>query len=288
MIERAELSALVRSIGSMVRDHCGILIRDAAAILSTRIDILELRIKEIPAGPKGDKGDPGESIRGERGAPGESIKGDKGDPGPIGPAGPRGETGEQGLSIVGERGANGIDGKDGKDGRDGREGKDGRDGMDGKDALQIEILPAIDPEKSYPRGTWAYHNGGLIHAGVHTEPAKNGIIKGWDVIVRGIAGGEVIQGNDPRDVSVRYWMTDGEEFSLAVHLPVLIYREIYREGETYDRGDVVTFGGSAWHCQEKTQAKPGSGAAWKLMIKEGRAGKDGKDGERGPEGKPGK
>jgi hypothetical protein len=41
------------------------------------------------------------------------------------------------------------------------------------------------------------------------------------------------------------------------------------------RGDVVTFGGSMWHCNAATEEKPGDGsAAWTLAAKRGRDGKD--------------
>jgi hypothetical protein len=56
---------------------------------------------------------------------------------------------------------------------------------------------------------------------------------------------------------------------------VLLYREVWREGE-YEPGDVVTWGGSAWHYQIKTADKPGTSTAWRLMVKEGARGKDGK------------
>ena len=36
----------------------------------------------------------------------------------------------------------------------------------------------------------------------------------------------------------------------------ILYRKVWREGE-YEGGDVVTWGGSAWHCKMKTTAKPG-------------------------------
>ena len=60
----------------------------------------------------------------------------------------------------------------------------------------------------------------------------------------------------------------------TIKLETLIYREVWREGE-YERGDVCTWGGSAWHCQQKTTDKPGTSASWKMMVKEGRPGKDG-------------
>lgn len=61
----------------------------------------------------------------------------------------------------------------------------------------------------------------------------------------------------------------------SIKLATLIYREVWREGP-YERGDVVTWNGSAWHCQRETTEKPAYGCKdWKLMVKEGRAGKDG-------------
>jgi len=60
--------------------------------------------------------------------------------------------------------------------------------------------------------------------------------------------------------------------------PVEIYRGVYIEGKTYDRGDGVTWGGSEWHCNETTTTKPGDGSkAWTLKVKRGRDGKDGRD-----------
>jgi len=65
--------------------------------------------------------------------------------------------------------------------------------------------------------------------------------------------------------------------------PVQIYRGVYIEGKTYDRGDGVTWGGSEWHCNETTASKPGDGSkAWTLKVKRGRDGKDGRDAESIP------
>lgn len=60
--------------------------------------------------------------------------------------------------------------------------------------------------------------------------------------------------------------------------PVLIYRGVFAEGTEYEKGDLVTWGGSQWHCSEPTTTKPGeNSSAWKLAVKRGRDGKDGKD-----------
>ena len=57
----------------------------------------------------------------------------------------------------------------------------------------------------------------------------------------------------------------------------LTYQGVFQDGKSYDPGDVVTWGGSAWHANEPTVSKPGESAkAWTLVVKRGRDGKDGK------------
>lgn len=64
----------------------------------------------------------------------------------------------------------------------------------------------------------------------------------------------------------------------AVTVPALIYQGVYIDAQTYEKGDVVTWAGSTWHCHEATTTKPGDGSAsWKLMVKRGRDGRDGHD-----------
>jgi integrin beta 3 len=67
-----------------------------------------------------------------------------------------------------------------------------------------------------------------------------------------------------------------------------IWQGIYEEGRTYQPGDIVTLGGSWWHCNLETTERPGEAkAAWSLTVKRGRDGKDGKNGERGERGPQG-
>jgi len=52
-----------------------------------------------------------------------------------------------------------------------------------------------------------------------------------------------------------------------------------KDGKSYDPGDLVTWAGSTWHCDEATTSKPGEYAGaknWTLMVKRGRDGKDAK------------
>ncbi len=80
-------------------------------------------------------------------------------------------------------------------------------------------------------------------------------------------------GADGRTLSLKF--TRGElVVERQVRLATMIYRGVWREGEN-EPGDVCTWGGSAWHCQDKTTDKPGTSSAWKMMVKEGQRGKDG-------------
>jgi hypothetical protein len=155
--------------------------------------------------------------------------------------------------------------------------KDGDPGQPGRDSLEIDILPSVDPAKSYPRGTFACHEGGLIRAIRNTEPIKESLFPaGWAVVVEGVSMFEVRQSEDLRSFSVRSCRTSGATETNEFRLPVLIYRGIFQEGAEYHRGDCVTWAGSTWHCEaETTKDKPGDGATdWRLMVKQGRPGKD--------------
>lgn len=70
--------------------------------------------------------------------------------------------------------------------------------------------------------------------------------------------------------------TKGEQVKdFPFTVPVDIYRGVYVEGRTYERGDGATWGGSEWHCNETTTSKPGDGSkSWTLKVKRGRDGKD--------------
>jgi hypothetical protein len=66
--------------------------------------------------------------------------------------------------------------------------------------------------------------------------------------------------------------------SFPVVLPFLHYVGVFAHGAAYHVGDVVTYAGSAWHCQADTSGAPtdggDGGGAWKLMVKRGRDARD--------------
>lgn len=58
--------------------------------------------------------------------------------------------------------------------------------------------------------------------------------------------------------------------------PGLQYRGVWQRAEIYVRGDVTTYGGSAWFANRETEAgeTPGAGDGWVLMVKRGKDGAD--------------
>lgn len=52
--------------------------------------------------------------------------------------------------------------------------------------------------------------------------------------------------------------------------PGLRYCGVYVRGKTYDQGDLVTAGGSAWYCRTTTTTAPATSGDWSLMVKAGR------------------
>lgn len=147
-------------------------------------------------------------------------------------------------------------------------------GEPGRDAAHIEIGPAIDPEKSYPRGSYAKHLGGLWRS----FEATSGM-RGWECIVDGVASLSVEQDGE-RGFKAVAQLSSGKTEEKALTLPVMIYRGVFT-GASHTPGDTVTWGGSLWHCDEPTSDKPGEldSKGWRLAVKKGRDGKDGNHGK---------
>lgn len=53
------------------------------------------------------------------------------------------------------------------------------------------------------------------------------------------------------------------------------YRDVWDGAKTYAQGDLVTDDGSMWLCKDLTTSdRPGTSAAWKLIVKRGQHGRD--------------
>lgn len=144
--------------------------------------------------------------------------------------------------------------------------------QDGRDALHLEILPDIDEAKTYPRNTYATHDGGLWRSFEQTSG-----MRGWECIVEGLKAVSVTQDGD-REFSVTLSKSSGAEFVQKIAMPIQIYKGVHRDGEKYDQHDNVTWAGSQWtSTKAENTDKPGSSDAWTLVVKAGRNGKDLRD-----------
>lgn len=146
-----------------------------------------------------------------------------------------------------------------------------KDGENGLDALQIEILPEIIPEKEYARGTYAYHNGGIFRSYERTSE-----MRGWECIWDGIKD-IAIEHDGERSISVKTVKSSGKVYEKSFNVPALIYRDIWKEGK-YEKGDCVTLSGSLWVALHSTDERPGEGSkSWRTVAKRGGAGKSAYD-----------
>jgi hypothetical protein len=186
--------------------------------------------------------------------------------------------------------------KDGKDGAPGQDGKPAshesvallvaetvekalaklpraQDGDDGRDAAQIEPLPEIDSKRSYPRGTFADYRNGMVRALRQTDPLEGLTLEraGWAVCMNGIAPLAIESADGGRTIRIVSKYTNGAEVVHELKTDILKYRNVWTPG-AYERGDIVTWNGSSWHCERATQSEPETSDDWKLMVKRGRDG----------------
>jgi integrin beta 3 len=148
-------------------------------------------------------------------------------------------------------------------------GPAGRDGKDGKDADVAELTKQFGELRE--RVAVAE-----VKSGVPGPPGKDGQDGlGFDDLA-------LLQ-DDERSFTVKAIRGDRVKDIGTLRFPVQIQRGVYIEGKSYEPGDMVTWAGSSWHCNEPTSSKPGEGTkAWTLTVKRGRDGKDGKDAETIP------
>jgi hypothetical protein len=101
--------------------------------------------------------------------------------------------------------------------------------------------------------------------GAPGEPGKDGFnLEDFD-IEKGSDGRTFVLKFDRGDIRHEYELT----------FPAPVYCGIFKQGESYQPGDMVTWGGCLWHCDKATSAKP-DGEDWTLAVKKGRDGKDAK------------
>lgn len=141
---------------------------------------------------------------------------------------------------------------------------------DGRDALEIEVLPEIDEENQYVRGTFAQHKGGLWRSFETTRG-----MKGWECIVEGISNIQ-IEYDGERKAKISVERSAGGVDEHEFRIPAMIGKGVWRKGE-YEQGDTVQLSGSTWFATKPTDQRPGEGEDWVLAAKVGGTGKSAYD-----------
>lgn len=159
-----------------------------------------------------------------------------------------------------------VKGDAGDPGRDGADGKDGRDGADGRGVKDLLIDRDGNLVATMDDGEMKMLGPIIGKDGAPGKDGRDGFsLDNFDV-----------QPTDERTLELIFEQGDRREIYELV-FPVAVYRGVYKEGEGYVRGDMVTWGGSLWHCDAETKDKPGTDD-WTLACKKGRDGKDAKVG----------
>jgi hypothetical protein len=158
-----------------------------------------------------------------------------------------------------------------------KDGKDGRDGIDGKDGL-----PGVRGEKGEcgvgVAGAFIERDGSLAVTLSNGEVKNLGPICGKDGSPGhdgkdGIGFDDLDLVEDASGLSLKF--IKGETVK-SFPLPVVIDRGVFRDGQVYQKGSGVTWGGRYWIAQETTSDKPDGGKSWRLAVNKGRDGKDAK------------
>jgi hypothetical protein len=79
---------------------------------------------------------------------------------------------------------------------------------------------------------------------------------------------------DERTIELKFTGA-GQVHRYELEFPVIVDRGVFKAGESYKRGDAVTWGGSLWIAQMETGVKPDTAdSGWRLAVRKGRDGKD--------------
>ena len=185
------------------------------------------------------------------------------------------------------------------------------DGKDGKDAdpnqVAAQVIKSIN-QLPWPKdgkdgiglaGAVINRDGHLIITKTDGGTHNLGIVVGRDG-AQGIAGKDGAPGRDGFVFDDMEAIEDGlkfghrfrrgdqvKEFWFNKATLADFDHEIFREGNVYPRGAVVSSDGSLFICKEETKQRPGISKAWRLAVKRGKDGKDGMDGARGERGPAG-
>lgn len=193
----------------------------------------------------------------------------------------------------GQDGAHGVDGKDGANGHDGKDGvtlddlrpvidetvaksisaipvpkdgKDGRDGLDVKDLLVVEggeLVATFTDGRTKVLGQFRGKDGDPGKDGADGANGKDGADGlGFDDCTEEL--------EDEGRIIVRQFFHAGKLVKESrITTKMAIFRGVHDPARTYQPGDMVSRGGSQWHCNLECKG-PFNGDFWTLSVKQGR------------------
>lgn len=238
-------------------------------------------------------------------------------PGPAGPQGPQGPQGEQGQpGARGEKGLTGDRGERGEagpDGANGLNGKDGANGLNGKDGVGVmdamldragQLIVTLSNGQTKAVGLVVGKDGangldGKAGRDIDPEFVREFLTKELDKWPRPKDGADGKDGEpgvsaddfdfafdpDTRELCIKFIRGTTVIERRKILEGMRIYRGVYEQGKSYEKGDVVTWDGSEWSAMAQTKDRPGNGSTWKLSVKHGEKGATGAPGKPGRDGK---
>ncbi|MBV6304931.1 hypothetical protein KVP10_08525 [Candidimonas humi] len=160
-----------------------------------------------------------------------------------------------------------------------QDGRDGKDGQDGQSVTVEQVLQALNAHvaKAMAEHMLAFER----RATDRIERMLTEIPKpkdGRDALE--LEDFDLTVGEDGRTVTMSLKRGD-VLVEKTVRMATLLDRGVFKDGESYDAGDGVTWGGSYFIAQKDAPiGKPGEPGSdgWRLAVKRGRDGKNGRDG----------
>lgn len=284
-MKASDLPVIVRGVVPILREFVAAKLSDFADRLSSMEKDLSEGLSKVRDGKDGAQG-----LKGDQGQPGPA-----GDPGASGRDGKDGEPGSKG--DPGEPGPQGLPGRDGANGLDGNhgatgpKGDPGLNGIDGKSFTLEDVQGVLDLAIAKALLDVERRSADVMQRAVDRLPVPK---DGKD----GEKGSDGKDGLGFEDLEPEYdevgrlyhSYSRGDVVKRAL-VPGIVYRELFKEGTAYLKGDTVTWGGGMWTALEdndgsvKPDEQPKNGKRiWALSVMRGRQGSAGQKGEQGDPG----
>lgn len=237
---RLEMKAIADGLIEVVRGY----VDQVGKALADRLEAVEQRLEALPS--------PKDGIDGKDGQPGKDAE-------PV-------DTDAVVAAVLAKVPAP----KDGQDGKNGADGKDGEPGKDGASFTAEEAKSLLEPELAKWALDFERRAQDTLQKTIDRFPKPKDGQDGKDGVDAIGFDDLTVEHDGARGFTLKF--VSGErvkEFAFSV--PVVIDAGYYREGDAYEKGDGVTFGGSYWIAQSPTYTKPEIGNSdWRLAVKKGR------------------